>query len=61
MNLEERQNKVIELRNQGMTNPDVANALNCSLSSIEKVIGTLPAEYKRVTKKNNIHSDNKNS
>lgn len=61
MNLEERQNKVIELRNQGMTNPEVANALNCSLSSIEKVIGTLPAEYKRVTKKNNIHSDNKNS
>lgn len=50
MNLEERQNKVIELRNQGMTNPEVANALNCSLSSIEKVIGTLPAEYKRVTK-----------
>lgn len=61
MNLEERQNKVIELRNQGMTNPEVAEALNCALSSVEKVIGTLPDEYKRVTKKNNIHSDNKNS
>ncbi len=61
MNLEERQNKVIELRNQGMTNPEVAEALNCALSSVEKVIRTLPDEYKRVTKKNNIHSDNKNS
>ena len=51
MNLEERQNKVIELRNQGMTNPEVAEALNCALSSVEKVIGTLPDEYKRVIRK----------
>ena len=51
MSLEERQNKIIELRDQGMTNPEITEALNCSLSSIEKVIGTLPDEYKRVTKK----------
>ena len=51
MNLEERQNKVIELRNQGMTNPEVAEALNCALSSVEKVIGTLPDEYKKVIRK----------
>ena len=51
MSLEERQNNVINLRNQGKTNNEMAEALNCSLSSIEKIITPLPEEYKRVIRK----------
>lgn len=51
MSLEERQNNIINLRNQGKTNNEMAEALNCSLSSIEKIITPLPEEYKRVIRK----------
>ena len=51
MSLEERQNKIIELRNQGKTNTEMAEALNCSLSSVEKIVSTLPDEHKLVIKK----------
>lgn len=51
MSIEERKNKVIEFRKQEMTNPEIARAMNCSQSSIEKIISILPDEYKRISKK----------
>ena len=50
MPFEERRNKVIEFRKQEMTIPEIANAMNCSPSSIEKIISKLPDEYKKIIK-----------
>ncbi|MBE6404222.1 MAG: hypothetical protein E7039_11000 [Lentisphaerae bacterium] len=51
MSFEERKNKVIEFRKQEMTNLEIARAMNCSQSSVEKIISKLPDEYKRIIKK----------
>lgn len=54
MSFEERKNKVIEFRKQEMTNSEIAGAMNCSQSSVEKIISKLPDEHKRIIKNSQL-------
>ena len=47
MSADERKSKIIELRKDGKTNKQVAECLQCSESSVEKIVSTLPKELKK--------------
>lgn len=47
MSADERKSKIVELRKAGKTNKEVAECLQCSESSVEKIVSTLPKELKK--------------